>query len=143
MKRINKVIVNTLLILLFLLLLLGISCNCEVLETTQSPSATDISGKSFIWEISSNVTSVYLMGSVHVAHPDIYPLDSTIENAFEMADNLVVEINVTDVNELHISLLVMKYGKYTKGKGLKDVISEDEKLQEKVIQLIKEEAGIV
>ncbi|MGD9394757.1 MAG: hypothetical protein PVJ81_07395, partial [Dehalococcoidia bacterium] len=37
------------------------------------------SQKSFIWEISSEVNSIYILGSIHIASPDIYPLDSSIE----------------------------------------------------------------
>jgi uncharacterized protein YbaP (TraB family) len=83
------------------------------------------SQKSFIWEISSEVNSVYLLGSIHVASPDIYPLDSSIEDAFELADNLVVETDITQVDEMYTLQLIMEYGTYPPGETLRDDISDD------------------
>ncbi|HEX7156164.1 MAG TPA: TraB/GumN family protein [Burkholderiaceae bacterium] len=53
-------------------------------------------GRIFLWEIKSATNSVYLFGSLHVARPDFYPLPRTVEDAYRQADELVVELDVTD-----------------------------------------------
>ena len=81
--------------------------------------------KSFIWKISSETNSIYLLGSIHAASPDIYPLDSAIENAFELADNLVVEVDITQMDGTRMLQLMLDYGTYPQGGSLRDYISED------------------
>ena len=44
----------------------------------------------FLWKITSNAGEVYLLGSIHLAKPDMYPLDARIEEAFRASDNVVV-----------------------------------------------------
>lgn len=97
-------------------------CGCAAHDTTTTTDEQD--GKSFIWEISSDDSHVYLLGSVHVATPDIYPLDDAIEEAFKESDKLVVEINVNEVSELNILLLIHKYGTYPFGEGLRENLPE-------------------
>jgi uncharacterized protein YbaP (TraB family) len=116
--------------------------------TTESPTSTDTTtpstaiepttttvareGKPFMWEISSNSTHVYLLGSIHAARASIYPLAEVIEDAFDEADYLVVEVNIYDIDETKTLELVLEYGTYPEGEGLKDNLQEDlyERLKE-------------
>ena len=45
----------------------------------------------FLWELRSPTATVYLLGSVHVASGDMYPLDARIERAFQKSETLVLE----------------------------------------------------
>ena len=81
--------------------------------------------KSFIWKISSEVNSIYILGSIHVANPEIYPLDSSIEDAFELAENLAVEVDITQTGGTQMLQLIMDYGTYPSGEGLRDNIPSD------------------
>ncbi|MGD9142831.1 MAG: TraB/GumN family protein [Dehalococcoidia bacterium] len=102
--------------------------------TATEPATTPVAreGKPFIWEISSDSTHVYLLGSVHAARASLYPLAAVIEDAFDEAEYLVVEVNVNDIDETKILELVLEYGTYPAGEGLKDNLPEDlyEKLDE-------------
>lgn len=105
----------------------------ETSENTQAISPVPkAGGKSFIWKISSGYTYVYLLGSVHVADPDTYPLEASIENAYKEADKLVVEVNINEVSELKATLLLLKYGSYPEGESLRDNLPADlyDRLQE-------------
>jgi len=117
MRNINKALA----VILALLALAGVIAGCRGAEST---TAAGPKTRAFIWEVTSNTTSVYLMGSIHVARQDIYPLDDTIEDAFDAADYLVVELNPEETNVLYTSLLVAKYGSYPEGESLKDSISK-------------------
>ena len=50
------------------------------------------------WMASNGVpfeqAEVVVLGSVHMAYPDIYPLRPEIEDAFAAADKLVVEVDI-------------------------------------------------
>lgn len=109
------------LITLILLFSLVFPCySCAAPDTSDEEN-----GKSFIWKITSDNSHVYLLGSIHIASPDIYPLDSDIENAFQDSDKLVVEINIKEVGPITSMLLLEKYGTYPPGEGLKQNLDED------------------
>lgn len=105
--------------------LLGTGCSCQNQVTTGSPPTTAIKGKLFIWKVSSGTTHVYLLGSVHLASPNLYPLDSVIENAFASADNLAVEVNTSNISQDTVNQFVMEYGAYPLGDGFKQNVPED------------------
>ena len=109
-------------LLVFILLFSSVFplCGCA------SPDAPDDeNGKSFIWKVSADDSYVYLLGSIHVASPDIYPLDDDIEQAFQDSDKLVVEINIKEVGPISTMLLFEKYGTYPTGEGLRQSLDDD------------------
>jgi uncharacterized protein YbaP (TraB family) len=136
MRRSYKTAFHVFIILLSFLLLLNTSCDCQNQDTAQSQTPTDVSGKSFIWKISSDTTSVYLLGSVHVARPDIYPLDSSIEDAFDSANYLVVEVNTSNLSQVEAIQLLSEYGQYPEGEWLSKNLPE--KLYEKLEMQLQE-----
>lgn len=64
------------------------------------------SQKSFLWKVQSKAGTVYVLGSLHFAKEDIYPLNQKIENAFDQSDSLVVEANIGDIKKIDIQKLV-------------------------------------
>jgi uncharacterized protein YbaP (TraB family) len=62
--------------------------------------------KSFLWKIQSEGNTVYVLGSLHFAKGEIYPLHQRIENAFDQSDFLVVEANVNDIGKADVQKLV-------------------------------------
>jgi uncharacterized protein YbaP (TraB family) len=113
----NPVKMAVLVIVILSLSLLPLSACTDIDNDTQN--------KSFIWKISSEVNSIYLLGSIHMASPEIYPLDSSIEEAFELADNLVVEVDISQLDEMQTLQLIMDYGTYPPGDGLRNHISDE------------------
>lgn len=54
------------------------------------------------WKVTSETSTAYLLGSIHVGQADIYPLDTSLTSAFERSDYLAVELdpgnpNVSDI----------------------------------------------
>jgi uncharacterized protein YbaP (TraB family) len=88
-------------------------------------------GPVFLWKITSNAGEVYMLGSIHLAKPDMYPLDARIEEAFRAADNVVVEVDVGGGNLAEQQALAMQLGLYTDGSTVQDHLSPEafEKLQ--------------
>lgn len=77
--------------LLLLLFFVTITSNCFA-ET----------GKSFIWEVKSDKTTIYLLGSVHIGKESLFPLKPVIEDAFKKSNNLAVELDITNVNPFEL-----------------------------------------
>ncbi|MBN3040731.1 MAG: TraB/GumN family protein [Candidatus Omnitrophica bacterium] len=71
--------------------------------------------KNFFWKAESGQAKVYILGSIHLANDDLYPLDSRIEKAFDEADKLVVEINFNNLDQFHAGNKFMQAGLYTDG----------------------------
>lgn len=68
-----------------------------------------------LWTIESDVSQVYLMGSVHALKPDFYPLYSEFDQAFEQAETLVVEVDLGRVPEHEIAAIMRRLGTYQSG----------------------------
>ena len=99
---------------------------CLALVTSCStPTDNEDTSPSFLWEVSSDTNTVYILGSVHVATADIYPLAEAIENAYEVADYLVVEIDTNAVSTSEMTTLLMEKGMYPSGESLRDNVSDD------------------
>jgi uncharacterized protein YbaP (TraB family) len=116
----GKVFCLSLSFILVMLPLLVIACGAPEKETYETGNE-----KVFAWQISSETGMAFLMGSIHVASDDIYPLDSSIEEAYEKADNLVVEVDISDVDPLTTTQMLIKYGAYPEGESLKNNLSND------------------
>ena len=52
--------------------------------------------KHLLWKVSDSNSSIYILGSVHLADSSIYPLDTVIEEAFNRSAELAVEIDMSD-----------------------------------------------
>lgn len=80
----------------------------------------------FLWKISDQNSSVYILGSIHFADKTFYPLDSVIVNAFDRSDELAVEIDISDSTvfqkSVHLSSLL---GKLDGDKTLDMFLPED------------------
>ncbi|MFH0911225.1 MAG: TraB/GumN family protein [Planctomycetota bacterium] len=82
--------------------------------------------KCFLWEARSATNAVYLLGSIHLARPDLYPLDRRIEEAFEASPVLVVEADITRPETMiETSLLIREKGMYPQGESLDDHLSRE------------------
>lgn len=51
------------------------------------------------WKVSDEDSSVYLLGSIHIADPSLYPLSQKILDAFEESDSLVLEIDLANLTQ--------------------------------------------
>lgn len=77
-----------------------------------------------IWKIEHNGVSSYLFGSIHMGDQSMYPLPEHVRNAFSESETLVVEIDITNLNQLEIAQTVQQMA-VTPDKSLKDQISQN------------------
>ncbi len=71
--------------------------NAEIFQVENE----SLAHKHFFWKVSDENSSVWVLGSVHFADTSFYPMDSVIEDAFANAEELAVEMNITDDSVSH------------------------------------------
>ena len=74
--------------------------------------------KLFAWRIVGSPGTVYLLGSIHVGKPDLYPLPAPIEAAFAGSTTLVEEIDMNGANLRQLQQMVLQRGLYGSGDKL-------------------------
>lgn len=67
-------------------------------------------------------SEVHLLGSIHVARADLYPLDSTIEGEFERSQVLALELSLDDRSKLEASERMLRLARLAPGQRLRDVL---------------------
>ena len=90
--------------------------------------------KGVAWVVEDEDTKIYLLGSIHLGIPDMYPMHKKLTNAFNESEGLYVEANVMDPSGLEY---YMEKAMFTDGRTIKDVVSEETyvKLQKVAEQL--------
>ena len=82
-------------------------------------------GKLFLWEAVGEKGKAYLLGSIHLAREDLYPLDEVIESAFAESETLVVEVDINQLDEGAFQLQALGAGIYGDGRTLESELSSD------------------
>ncbi len=73
----------------------------------------------FLWKISDANSSIYLLGSAHMATEEFYPMPKVVEDAFAKSSELALEINSEDsLIAAQVQALMMKHAFYPKGDRL-------------------------
>lgn len=104
----------------------------ESVQTTPPTDGSIESGKGgFLWRVENGNTTVYLQGTVHIGTEDFYPFHDSIEQAYESADVIVPEIDVTDVDLLSSLGSTFTQGMYLDGTTIEDHVPKEvyEKLE--------------
>jgi len=82
-------------------------------------------GSNFLWEINSGGNTAYLFGSIHLGKADMYPLDPTVEEAFDRSAVLVVEIDVDALDPMVVQQTMAMKGSYLDGNRLENHLEAD------------------
>lgn len=64
-----------------------------------------------------------MLGSMHLARPDLYPLRAEIMQAFEASDSLVVEVDISGGNQLAVQEMMLARGTYQGNETIRDHLS--------------------
>lgn len=74
-----------------------------------------------LWKAVKGSTTVYMLGSIHIADASIYPMDQTLTTIFDESSALLVEANL--FNQTEGIAYMQSHSVFSDGKQLKDVIS--------------------
>lgn len=100
----------------------GLAAQQAVAEPAAERTETGDS-RSMLWKAEGENGTVYLLGSIHLLTPDVYPLDPAIENAFTDADRVVFEVHMDSITQRAPEMLAL--GTYTDGRTLETELSPE------------------
>jgi len=81
--------------------------------------------KSFIWKVRSNTDIVYILGSIHLAKPDMYPLPGKIEKCFAEAGVLALEADPSKAQDDKVLHQMLVAALYQEGETLSEHLSKE------------------
>ena len=104
---------------LVFILLVSIFIGCPTVEEQKHEPTL------FLWKLETEKTTMYFLGSTHMANQELYPLDKQIEAAFAESDILVVEANIIDVEAQSLLMQMMEKMMYAKDDSIENHISPE------------------
>jgi uncharacterized protein YbaP (TraB family) len=75
-----------------------------------------------LWELETDNGRVFMMGSVHFLRASDYPLPAGLEAAYQLADTLVMEVDMDDLDPMQAQTILTDIGTNPNGAGLSSVI---------------------
>ncbi|WJG11098.1 TraB/GumN family protein [Aliiglaciecola sp. LCG003] len=78
-----------------------------------------------VWKVSKNGDKVFIGGTIHLLSKSDYPLPKEYETAYDAADTLVFETDISTMNSVEFKQKNMGYMLLADGKTIKDMISAD------------------
>jgi uncharacterized protein len=66
--------------------------------------------KSFLWRVQSDKSNIYILGSVHFLKKENYPLNKSIEKAFDSTQKLVLEIDLNSEDAGTVQRVTLEKG---------------------------------
>ncbi len=83
-----------------------------------------VTQKSFLWQVRSKSATVYILGSVHVAKPGMYPLPRVIEESFAKSGALALEADPGKAGDPNILSRMLAAALYPDSGTLKEHLSQ-------------------
>jgi len=81
--------------------------------------ALNLEASSLLYKVISPSSTVYILGSIHLAKPELYPLPKAITSAYEESETLVLELDPSSAESMAtIQKTMMISGIYPPGKSL-------------------------
>lgn len=83
--------------------------------------------ENFLWSVNGENGRVFVMGSIHFAKPDMYPLNQAFYDAFGKSEYLVVEADISKVDQNEVRTMLVGKGMYPEGDSIANHISDKTK----------------
>jgi uncharacterized protein YbaP (TraB family) len=78
-----------------------------------------------LWRIDGPSNTVYLLGSIHLLRPQDHPLPSVIDEAYDDAEVLIMELDMDDLDSSTVQQLFNSSGVLQGDTTLRDLMGED------------------
>jgi uncharacterized protein len=98
-------------------------------EDTNSTSAKSDSSpklqrnKLFMWKATRGNQTIFLLGTIHIARPEFYPLPLQIDSALNQADSLIVELAIDRIDKTDMQKVLQGTATYAAGDSLEKHLS--------------------
>jgi uncharacterized protein YbaP (TraB family) len=87
--------------------------------------AIDAQEKTFLWKVSKDNRSIYLLGSIHYLKKENFPLPKAIIDAFDASKRLVFEIDLNRVSPDGAQRVTLEKAIYRDGQTLQQNVSQE------------------
>jgi uncharacterized protein len=87
--------------------------------------AIDAQEKTFLWRVSKDNHSIYLLGSIHYLKRENFPLHKSIIDAFDASKRLVFEIDLNRVSPDVAQRVTLEKAVYRDGQTLEQSVSQE------------------
>jgi uncharacterized protein len=87
--------------------------------------AIDAQEKTFLWRVSKDNHSIYLLGSIHYLRRENFPLHKSIIDAFDASKRLVFEIDLNRVSPEAAQRVTLEKAIYRDGQTLQQNVSQE------------------
>jgi uncharacterized protein YbaP (TraB family) len=110
-------------------------------EAASAANAPKAQPQLLMWTVrpsaSATEPAAYLLGSIHVATADLYPLDARIDDAFTHSDHLVLETNPSDPKAADLMADFVRDSMLPKGESIFATLERKlaERLKQRFVQL--------
>ena len=74
----------------------------------------------FLWRFTSNTSTIYIAGSLHLLKQGLYPLPAPYEQAFKLSNKLVLEVNTDNLSPREIYAKTQAAARLTKQRYLRE-----------------------
>ncbi len=86
-------------------------------------SATQDTGHPIsMWQIEGNSNRIYLLGSIHVLREQDHPIPTAIDDAYQDAEVLIMEVDMDDIDPIEMAGLVSELGMIGDGGSLQEIM---------------------
>lgn len=105
-------------------------------EITRAADGRAAPGRPFLWHATHPDVpgTLYLLGSLHVSSPDLYPMPPAVERAYAMAHTLVFETDIGLTSSPEFGTRVAALARFPEDESLQDAVSPE------VFALLREQA---
>jgi uncharacterized protein YbaP (TraB family) len=104
--------------------ILGLGCLLAVLLAA-APALAENPSRVLMWRVTGPAATVYVLGTLHLGKPDLYPLDRAITRALDRSRVVALEADVSPDNLMKIAPEIMSLVVYPAGQDLKTGLSAD------------------
>jgi uncharacterized protein YbaP (TraB family) len=78
-----------------------------------------------MWKLEGSTNSIYLLGSVHLLRAEDHPLPSIIQQAYEDAETLIMELDMDDIDPVEAQSVLTQLGLIHDDRSLNDLMGPD------------------
>lgn len=75
-----------------------------------------------MWQIEGNSNRIYLLGSIHLLREQDHPIPTAINDAYEDAEILIMEVDMDDIDPIEMAGLVNELGMIADGGSLQEIM---------------------
>lgn len=104
---------------------LGGRAGCLLFALSLVATAEVVGHPVSMWQLEGRNNSIYLLGSVHLLRADDHPLPSVMDEAYEEAETVIMELDMDDIDPIEAQSLLTELGLIHDDRSLADLMGAE------------------